>query len=207
MPSSRSDPGCADPPPARISKSLLRGRGPVSKLLPASSDTNHSAATALRVFADMIPSPLHAILSLTRAVDRRQLRKTYVRKGFAVGTRRYFRAKCPKSLAYHGRAPFDRPKTESEAPCERTNLHNFAADPGRVMWPRPGDFRQKAAARWQLVQRYLDRIAAADPKVRSAGARSMPSALKIAQEREREAAKGAIRGALHGVPVAIKRYH
>jgi aspartyl-tRNA(Asn)/glutamyl-tRNA(Gln) amidotransferase subunit A len=86
---------------------------------------------------------------------------------------------------------------------QRTNLHNFAADPGRVC----GLAREIAGKRLSpvaLVQRYLDRIAAADPNVECWRQVDAERALATAQEREREAAKGAIRGALHGVPVAIK---
>ncbi len=55
-----------------------------------------------------------------------------------------------------------------------------------------------------LVQRYLDRIAVADPHVQCWRQVDAERALATASEREREAAQGTIRGLLHGVPVAIK---
>jgi aspartyl-tRNA(Asn)/glutamyl-tRNA(Gln) amidotransferase subunit A len=86
---------------------------------------------------------------------------------------------------------------------QSTNPYNFAADPGRVC----GLAQEIAGQRLSpvaLVQRYLDRIAAADANVECWRQVDAEGALKTAQEREREAARGAIRGALHGIPVAIK---
>jgi aspartyl-tRNA(Asn)/glutamyl-tRNA(Gln) amidotransferase subunit A len=77
------------------------------------------------------------------------------------------------------------------------------ADPGRV--------RELAAAiagrtlsPVALARRYLDRIAAADPDVQCWREVDVERALAVAAEREAEAAQGRIRGAPHGVPVAIK---
>ena len=83
------------------------------------------------------------------------------------------------------------------------NLHNFAADPGRVC-DLATEIAGKRLSPVALVQRYLDRIAAADRSVECWRQVDAERALETAQEREREAARGAIRGALHGVPVAIK---
>jgi len=84
-----------------------------------------------------------------------------------------------------------------------TKLYNFAADPGRV-----GALAQAIAGKRlspvALVQRYLDRIAATDPNVECWRQVDAERALETAQEREREAQRGTIRGALHGIPVAIK---
>ena len=80
---------------------------------------------------------------------------------------------------------------------------DFAEDPGRVR-----DLARAIAAGTlspvALVQRYLDRIAAADPHVQCWRQVDAERALETRKEREREAAEGRIRGPLHGVPVAIK---
>jgi Asp-tRNA(Asn)/Glu-tRNA(Gln) amidotransferase A subunit family amidase len=55
-----------------------------------------------------------------------------------------------------------------------------------------------------LVQACLARIAAVDPGVRAWAHLDEPGALAAAGEREAEARRGQIRGALHGVPVGIK---
>lgn len=80
---------------------------------------------------------------------------------------------------------------------------SYVADPGRV--------RELAAAiagrtlsPVALARRYLDRIGEADPHVQCWREVDGERALAVAAERELEAAQGRIRGALHGVPVAIK---
>ena len=80
---------------------------------------------------------------------------------------------------------------------------NCVADPGRV--------RALAAAiatgglsPVTLVRRYLDRIAATDARVQCWREVDGERALAIAEVRRREAAEGRLRGALHGIPVAIK---
>jgi aspartyl-tRNA(Asn)/glutamyl-tRNA(Gln) amidotransferase subunit A len=79
----------------------------------------------------------------------------------------------------------------------------FAENPGSVR-----DLARAIAAGTlspvALVQRYLDRIAAADPHVQCWRQVDAERALTTAKEREREASEGRIRGPLHGVPVAIK---
>lgn len=55
-----------------------------------------------------------------------------------------------------------------------------------------------------LVQRYLDRIAAADPHVQCWREVDGEHALVTARERQKEAEAGHIRGSLHGIPVAVK---
>jgi aspartyl-tRNA(Asn)/glutamyl-tRNA(Gln) amidotransferase subunit A len=80
---------------------------------------------------------------------------------------------------------------------------NFAADPGRVR-ELAAAIAKKALSPVALVQRYLDRIAQADPQVQCWRQLDGERALAVAAEREREAASGKIRGPLHGVPVAIK---
>jgi aspartyl-tRNA(Asn)/glutamyl-tRNA(Gln) amidotransferase subunit A len=80
---------------------------------------------------------------------------------------------------------------------------SYVADPGQV--------RELAAAisgrtlsPVALARRYLDRIATTDPHVQCWREVDGERALAVAAERETEAAQGRIRGALHGVPVAIK---
>ncbi|MBX9591161.1 MAG: amidase [Hyphomonadaceae bacterium] len=75
----------------------------------------------------------------------------------------------------------------------------------------PGQLRKLAAAiatktlsPVDLMQRYLDRIAQADPHVQCWRALDAERALDTARQREEEAAQGRIRGPLHGIPVAIK---
>jgi aspartyl-tRNA(Asn)/glutamyl-tRNA(Gln) amidotransferase subunit A len=86
---------------------------------------------------------------------------------------------------------------------QSTNPYNFAADPGRVCGLAQ-EIAGKRLSPVALVQRYLDRIAAADANVECWRQVDAEGALKTAQERESEAARGAIRGALHGIPMAIK---
>jgi aspartyl-tRNA(Asn)/glutamyl-tRNA(Gln) amidotransferase subunit A len=80
---------------------------------------------------------------------------------------------------------------------------SYAANPGRV--------RELVAAVTKnelspvaLVRRYLNRIAEVDAHVQCWRQIDGERALAVAEEREREAAQGHIRGALHGLPVAIK---
>ena len=54
-----------------------------------------------------------------------------------------------------------------------------------------------------LVEKYLERIKAIDPKIHSI-IELNPDALKIAEDLDRERKSGRIRGALHGIPVLIK---
>jgi len=55
-----------------------------------------------------------------------------------------------------------------------------------------------------LVQRYLDRIAAADGAVQCWRVVDGDRALALAKVRAKEASEGRLRGKLHGIPVAIK---
>jgi aspartyl-tRNA(Asn)/glutamyl-tRNA(Gln) amidotransferase subunit A len=79
----------------------------------------------------------------------------------------------------------------------------YVSDPGRVR-----DLGKAIAAKQlspvDLVKRYLARIAEADPHVQCWREVDGERALKVAAEREREAAKGHIRGPLHGIPFAVK---
>ena len=85
----------------------------------------------------------------------------------------------------------------------QANSYKFAADPGRVR-DLADQIVGKTLSPVALVQRYLDRITAADPQVQCWRQLDAERALETAREREREAAQGSIRGPLHGVPVAIK---
>ena len=80
---------------------------------------------------------------------------------------------------------------------------SYAEDPGRIR-ELAAAIAGKRLSPVSLVQRYLDRIAEADPHVQCWREVDGERALELARQREAEAAKGQIRGALHGVPVAIK---
>jgi aspartyl-tRNA(Asn)/glutamyl-tRNA(Gln) amidotransferase subunit A len=79
----------------------------------------------------------------------------------------------------------------------------FVQDPGRVR-ELAADIAAGKLSPVALVRRYLDRIEAVDAEVRCWRLVDGERALEIARQREAEAAAGRIRGALHGVPVAIK---
>src|SRR6185436_15550244 len=79
----------------------------------------------------------------------------------------------------------------------------YVADPGRVRELATA-IAGKMLSPVALARRYLDRIAATDPHVQCWREVDGERALAVAAERETEAAQGRIRGALHGVPVAIK---
>jgi aspartyl-tRNA(Asn)/glutamyl-tRNA(Gln) amidotransferase subunit A len=80
---------------------------------------------------------------------------------------------------------------------------SYVADPGRVR-ELAAAIARKELSPVALVRRYLDRIAEVDAHVQCWREVDGERALAVAGEREREAAEGRIRGALHGVPVAIK---
>ncbi|MET0568737.1 MAG: amidase, partial [Hyphomicrobiaceae bacterium] len=84
-----------------------------------------------------------------------------------------------------------------------TSSPAYVADPGRVRH-LARDIAGKRLSPVALVQRYLDRIAEADPHVQCWRVVDGERALAVAAEREKEAAKGLIRGPLHGIPVAVK---
>jgi aspartyl-tRNA(Asn)/glutamyl-tRNA(Gln) amidotransferase subunit A len=79
----------------------------------------------------------------------------------------------------------------------------YVADPGRVRL-LASDIAAKRLSPVELVRRYLDRIAEADPHVQCWRELDGERALAVAAEREKEAAGGLIRGPLHGIPVAVK---
>ncbi len=62
---------------------------------------------------------------------------------------------------------------------------------------------QKRVTSHQLVEQYLMRIGMYEDKLHAAITVN-PHALEVADERDRERAQGAIRGPLHGIPVALK---
>src|SRR6059036_2569100 len=63
--------------------------------------------------------------------------------------------------------------------------------------------REKRVTSRELVQQYLTRIALYDRKLH-ATITVNPNALKEAEERDRERARGKVRGPLHGIPIALK---
>ena len=79
----------------------------------------------------------------------------------------------------------------------------YVADPGRVRTLAEA-IAGKRLSPVDLVTRYLARIAEADPHVQCWREVDGERALAVAAEREKEAAKGLIRGPLHGIPVAVK---
>ena len=80
---------------------------------------------------------------------------------------------------------------------------NFSADPGRI--PQLAEaIRSGERTSASLVQRYLDRIAVADPHVQCWRQVDGDRALVDARLRDGEVKAGRIRGPLHGIPVAIK---
>ena len=79
----------------------------------------------------------------------------------------------------------------------------YAADPGRVRILAEA-IAEKRLSPVDLVKQYLARIAEADPHVQCWREVDGERALAVAAEREKEAARGLIRGSLHGIPVAVK---
>src|SRR2546426_7732974 len=63
--------------------------------------------------------------------------------------------------------------------------------------------REKRVTSRELVQQYLTRIALYEDKLHAAITVN-PNALKEAEERDRERARGKVRGPLHGIPIALK---
>ncbi|PYS30195.1 MAG: amidase [Acidobacteria bacterium] len=63
--------------------------------------------------------------------------------------------------------------------------------------------QQKHVTSRELVTRYLNRIALYEDKLHAAITVN-PNALKEAEERDRERARGKVRGPLHGIPIALK---
>jgi len=80
---------------------------------------------------------------------------------------------------------------------------SFVENPGHVRG-LVAAIATKTLSPVDLVHRYLDRIAQADPHVRCWRELDVERALDLARQREDEAAQGRIRGPLHGIPVAIK---
>lgn len=79
----------------------------------------------------------------------------------------------------------------------------YVADPGRVR-VLAKTIAEKRLSPVDLVSRYLARIAEVDPHVQCWREVDGERALAVASEREKEAARGLIRGPLHGIPVAVK---
>ncbi|MBS0242327.1 MAG: amidase [Proteobacteria bacterium] len=90
--------------------------------------------------------------------------------------------------------------TTSQTPTAPTS---FVQDPGRLPQLASAIARRELSP-VALVQRYLDRAQAVEPHVQSWREIDAEGALAQARQLEAEAAKGELRGALHGIPVAIK---
>ena len=80
---------------------------------------------------------------------------------------------------------------------------SFAASPGSVV-EIAADIREGITTPSDVVQGYLERIAAVDSTVNAWVSVDDSGALAAGSEMTREAARGEFRGPLHGVPVAIK---
>jgi aspartyl-tRNA(Asn)/glutamyl-tRNA(Gln) amidotransferase subunit A len=80
---------------------------------------------------------------------------------------------------------------------------NYAQDPGSIAQFAEA-IRQGKLTAVELAQRYLDRIAVANPHVECWRHVDAQRVLADAQLRDAEVKAGRIRGALHGIPVAIK---
>ena len=96
---------------------------------------------------------------------------------------------------------------KSTAPTSGITSHaanpGHAADPGRIS-DLARDIRNGAVSPVDLVQRYLDRIAAVDPAVEAWREVSADAARTEAADRAADIENGIIRGPLHGVPVGVK---
>lgn len=84
-----------------------------------------------------------------------------------------------------------------------SNENSYAASPGSVV-AIAADIRAGATTPSDVVQGYLERIAAVDDAVQAWVSVDESGALAEASDMTREAAKGNFRGPLHGVPVGIK---
>jgi aspartyl-tRNA(Asn)/glutamyl-tRNA(Gln) amidotransferase subunit A len=84
-----------------------------------------------------------------------------------------------------------------------SSVPGTVSDPGRVR-ELAHAIRERRLSPVDLVQRYLYRIAEADPQVQCWRQIDAERALTVAQERTREAQSGRMRGLLHGIPVAVK---
>ncbi len=80
---------------------------------------------------------------------------------------------------------------------------NHVQDPGRVR-VMAADIAAGTLSPVALVERYLARIAEAEPHVQCWREVDAARALALAREREQQAKKGRLMGALHGIPVAVK---
>ena len=82
-------------------------------------------------------------------------------------------------------------------------VRHFVADPGRIE-TLAADMRAGRLSSEALVTRCLDRIANVETHVRAWRVVDSDRALEDARALDEEAAEGRFRGALHGLPVAIK---
>lgn len=81
--------------------------------------------------------------------------------------------------------------------------NSYVQDPGRIA-ELAADIATGKLSPVALTQRYLDRIAAADPHVQCWRELDGTRALATARQREADVKAGRIRGGLHGIPIAIK---
>jgi aspartyl-tRNA(Asn)/glutamyl-tRNA(Gln) amidotransferase subunit A len=80
---------------------------------------------------------------------------------------------------------------------------SYAADPGRIS-DMARDIRNGVLSPVDLVQRYLDRITAVEPKVEAWRVVCSDTALEEAAHLAEDIKNGIVRGPLHGVPVGVK---
>jgi hypothetical protein len=80
---------------------------------------------------------------------------------------------------------------------------NCVQDAGRVR-ELAAAIQNRSLSPVELLNRYLGRIAEAEPQVQAWVSIDAKGAMKVALEREAEALTGHLRGPLHGIPFAVK---
>lgn len=93
--------------------------------------------------------------------------------------------------------------TRGSSVSSRTQTVRYAQDPGRLC-DMLAAIASGRLTPTELLERYAARIAAVDGVVRAWAQTDLERARQLARERTEEARDGRLRGALHGIPVAIK---
>ena len=107
----------------------------------------------------------------------------------------------PSSSPNHG--TFAMSHDDHEGTSTSGTARRFVEDPGRIE-TLVADMRASRLSSEALVTRYLARIAEVEEHVRAWRVVDSDRALEDARALDEEAAEGRFRGALHGLPVAIK---